>query len=510
MINWLTLLTKNKWVSWVLFILTFTGCIALLTYAVKNGGVSHDSSYYLRVAQSLLEGEGLSLPAFQGYDQKPELRFPVIRPVGYPIAVAIISGLFQIPVLIGAKALSVFCASGLAWLFFRMYGYDGFTLSAILLTALVIELYFSVLSGGLFTLLLVLWAFLLAEALNKDFSWYQVVGIGIIGGFLFITRYVGIVVFPVLGLLTIYNPVKHQLSFNIKCFLSILVTLLLIGSYLTVNYLKAGLFSPPHVTEHPFQKPSTLSLIGDYLWELLNSINMLFNILYRGEWWRIGSTMTALTLQIGFGVYWFRKFRPAINRFFPLSPLTRITWLTAFVYLAMLLAIFLVKFYTFSYRFVVPALLLLAWGGFHQAYYSQNENFLRVLRYTMVLIVIVSVGFNVLFRSGYHLFWKPTPTFPSHLSRINSKYQDVPKGSFIIFPEKDLNYLRTDLVTVYSALTLKPDKCFNRIKGQDTNNFYLNTCNPEFTGYMNRSFAKKREQWGFIADTAQSCLLKIP
>ncbi len=510
MIHYLKGFKRKKWLLWILTIFVFTSCLALLTYAVKNGGVSHDGSHYLRVAKSFLNGDGFSTLAFQGIEQPPSERFPVIRPVGYPVVIALVAGLFQIPVLFGAKAASILCAIGLAVLFHRLYGFQGLTITVILLTSLFLELYFSVLSGGVFTFLLVFWVWLMSDGFNKGFTWFRIVIIAFVGAILFTTRYVGIVVLPVLGILTFYNPTKLKLEFNQKGFITLVSTALLIASYLAVNYEKSGLFFPPHVTQHPFQQASILWLIGDYMWEVFNSLNMLFSILYRGESWRIISTIAALFLQIGIVVFWFRKLRPSIQRYLPLKPLTKITWITAIVYLAMLLGIYLVKFYTFSYRFIVPALMLLAWGGFHQVYHTQSKSFLKALRYCMFSIAIVSVGFNGLFRAGYHLFWKPTPTFSTHLSTVKSKYKRVPKNAFVIFPAKDLNYLRTDVIAVYGALTSSPGKYLESVKAQDKNQFYLNTCNPEFSAFMHRTYPKKREKWRAVADTAQPCLLKIP
>ena len=504
MIYGVMLQQRKQWLPWVLLILTFTGSIALLTYAIKNRGVSHDGSHYLRVAQSFLNGQGFSSPNFQGYNQPPEPNFPISRPVGYPLAIGLVAGLFQIPVLLGVKVLSVLCAIIFLGLFKQFYGFEGLTIASILLSSLFLELYFSVLSGGLFTILLAVWVILLNSAFSRRFSTFKILGISVIAAAIFSTRYVGIVVLPILGLLVLYNPVDKQIALNKKFLIAFLGTTLLIGGYFVINYWLTGVFLP----QHPFQKPSTFSLIGDYLWELFNSFNMLFTILYRGELWRITATTAALFLQLGIVAFWFKRFRPALNKFFPLSTLTRITWLTAIVYLGMLLAIFLVKYYTFSYRFAVPALMLLAWGGFHQVYHTQSKAFLRALRYTMFSIAIISVGFNGLFRAGYHLFWKPTPTFPTHLSSVKSKYNEVPKGAIVMFPEKDLNYLRTDLITLYGGLTLTPKECFSKIEAQDTNEFYLNTCDPQFQAFMQRTYPQKREQWQSVADTARSCVLK--
>jgi hypothetical protein len=136
--------------------------------------------------------------------------------VGYPLAIGLVSGLFQIPVLIGVKVLSVVCAITFLGIYKQFYGFEGLTIASILLSSLFVELYFSVLSGGLFTVLLAVWVILLNSAFSKRFSTFKILGISVIAAAIFSTRYVGIVVLPLLGLLVLYNPVDHQFALNKK------------------------------------------------------------------------------------------------------------------------------------------------------------------------------------------------------------------------------------------------------------------------------------------------------
>lgn len=504
--DWMRSLLRDKWLPWVLLILTFTGCIALLTYAIKNGGVSHDGSYYLRLAKSL----STELKVFQtGFDEKGDgtsQYFPAMRPIGYPLAIALVSWLSQLPVAISAKLLAVGCGGFVFSLFYGLYGLPGLALSTLLLTSLCLELYFSVLSGSLFTTLLVAWVYLLNKSFTASFSWYSIAGTALVGASIFATRYVGVVILPVLAVLVVYNPALQKIRFNTKQASLLMTTCLIVGGYLIMNYQLAGYFLP----DHPFQNSSLLWLVGDFFFELVNSLNLLFSILYRGWDLRLLALGSALILQVSIFLFWTKRMKPSLNRIGKPEPLTQITWLTATLYLVMLLVIYVIKFYTLSYRFMVPAIVLIGWGIFNQLYATQTSNFLKTVCYSMLTLAVISVGFNGLFRSAYHLVWKPTPTYPEHIANITGKYDHIPGSSVVVFPEKDLNYLRLDLVSNYSAVRHKPSEWLNSIAEGSNANFYLNTCNPEFSAFMQKTFPAKRKEWRNLTDTASSCVTPLP
>jgi hypothetical protein len=496
----------RQWLLWVALLTCFSGCIVLLTYTVKNGGISHDGCYYLQLAKSIKADLSFFQTRLGESGKAISVYFPASRPAGYPLAIATLSGLTQLPVLIGAKLLAIICGCLIAVLFYRLYGQEGVAPAALLITSLCLELAFSVLSGMLFTALLVGWVYALHNGFAYGFSWLRVGGVALIGGAIFATRYVGIVVLPVLAILAVYHPSMRQFHWDLKRLILFAGTATLIGGYLLMNYYFAGYALP----DHPAQNPSLFQLLGDFISEFVNSFNLLFTILYRGVGIRFLALAAALVVQVSVLFFWLKRFRPSFQKLGTVQPLTQIAGLTAVLYLGLLLGLYLVKFYTLSYRFMVPVVVLGGWGLFHQLYTTQSATFLRMVRYSLLSLAVISVCFNGMARSAYHLLWKPTPTFPEHLTRIQNRYQDIPAGSVVLFPEKDLLYLRPDLIPNYSALRSEPQEWTQSMVTGSNIDYYLNTCDPVFSAFMQKTYPENRERWRHFSDTASTCLTTIP
>lgn len=115
-------------------------------------------------------------------------------PVGYPVALALVSGLTGLDVFIASKVVSMLATAGLLWLFWH-YSRKHFPILALsLLNLAYLKIFRGTLSEQLFIPILVWLGFAVRQILlaREDFRWCTVLKLAILFVGLFTVRYVGV------------------------------------------------------------------------------------------------------------------------------------------------------------------------------------------------------------------------------------------------------------------------------------------------------------------------------
>lgn len=493
-------MNNNKLRIFVLIqIILFGLALLLLTLTTKNGGVNSDGSYYLRLAKSLVEGNGF-------YVLPPSMEKPTTEtffsrwPIGFSVLIAVVSKLFQVPVYWGAKLLNLLVFMVFQFIFYKFYKNDSVYLSLIFFFSLFFEVAFSTMSDFSFMVFLALLIFSLHRTFLYNVKDKYLILLVFSGCAMFVTRYVGIVVLPILFLFLFFNPYNRKFGLNKYLIFPTILIIFFIGSYFELNhYLTNDLPNKPYFD----QNRSFLTILGEIFWQVFHQVNFLFSILYRGASLRIAATVAAVIFQ-GVGLYFiFQRIKPHIF-FGKMLPFTTVCFITSIIYLIFICFLYLFKAYGFSFRFIVPATFLLLWGVFHQFYYTSKENF-SLLKYSFVLFASVSLLFNAFLRSGYHSFYKETPDYLNHLHNLKRQHEKIKKEGIVLAASPHLNYLRLDVLPIL-YLRKTPQKYLKGLPGEQP--VYLNCKNIY-------SIEKKREnnngsitKWSNICK-GENILIKI-
>lgn len=499
---WMTIKEKQKNLSsvftYLLPVIAFTAAIITLTVSTNSGGINYDGSYYLRLAKSFMQGEGFWVgpPHSDNIDQAT---FFSDRPIGYSFFIAFVATVFYLPVYWGAKALTVLVFTGVLTLFWHIYGNKSLFLIPCFLFAHCLEVYFHVLTEPLFIGWLILFVFLVTKVFSKGFKWNYLLLLALVGCLMVLTRYVGVFFIPIIGFFTLYNPYTNKWQFSPLLLFPLFTSLLFAGIYFLINAELSGFITgyPKANQSMPFYEVITV-----YLWELLHQLNFLVGIIYRGEMTRVWVTILSVIFEILIIWRLVKYYQPT----FPLSrisPIAKIAFTTAFLYLFLIWGIYFFKFYQFSFRFLVPFTVLVIWGLFDQIYNFGEKRDLQFLRYTILAFATISFIVNVGLRSFYHLAFNENKPYLKHIEAVKKKYKTLPSGSIVLFPRLDLNYLRLDLKPLYKPSHMKPDDFAEKIP--DTTRVYLNCCELQDVQFSDRKIEAK---WNSVCEKSK-CVKQI-
>ena len=101
-------------------------------------------------------------------------------------------------------------------------------------------------------------------------------------------------------------------------------------------------------------------------------------------------------------------------------------------------------FSPFSYRILFPASILIMIGFAYKVLSRTNIHFdgIKNIYLALVLIGSLSIGYNVLYKQ----ITFEGITYTENIKQLKKKYSAIESGSSIIFGERQIDYLRTDLV----------------------------------------------------------------
>jgi hypothetical protein len=428
-----------------------------MTFFSKNGCINVDGSNYLRLAKSLVEGNGFRVlpPSVKNL---PNERFFSMWPVGYSLLTAGIAKITFLPVYWASKVVNILVFSGIQFLFHKIYGREGGWLSLVFLLSLFLEISIATLSGLSFIGLFVLTVFTLHRYFTSNFKTSYLILLVVFATSMLLIRYIGVVVIPILLFFLFVEPNRLKFGFNKPLTIPFLTIALLHLGYFALNfYLNQDLPNGPYYSPHI----SLTTLMGHMLWEVFHQTNFLFSVLYKGPIVKIISTLLALFTEIFilYFVYSYLKPKFKIGRLHPLSTICLVSGL---IYLFTATGIYFFKPYDYSYRILVPFSLMIVWFVYNQ-FYVNNKRMLRVLQLVLLSFAVMSITVNGVIRTAYHGLYKDTPFFLENLEAQSRKYKEVEEGSVVLFPSVHLNYLRIDIVPLLHLKLHTPNSFENSL-----------------------------------------------
>jgi Dolichyl-phosphate-mannose-protein mannosyltransferase len=252
-------ITPRKWVIAFLGLIGLMGSL-LLWYSTPLGiGVGYDSVYYLGSANSLLQGFGLGrFDAFGNFI--PLTHFPSL----YSLTLAAGGFLLHGDTVLAGRLVATISFGCLIFLVgWLVYTYSGsplpsfLTAGIILFSSILLDVHLEAMSEPLFLLLMLTSLYLVERYLAREKMWVLVVA-GLVAGFSFLTRYIGISVVAAGVLAVLFlskKPGGRRLLYGV---IFGLIGVIPVAIWYLRNFLLTGILSNRTVLYHLPQKARLL------------------------------------------------------------------------------------------------------------------------------------------------------------------------------------------------------------------------------------------------------------
>lgn len=421
----------------IIFVLTF---LSLLYSIISNsffdsfGFLSTDSTHFLKLAQSLKEDNGFYVFSWTNSGTK---NFFSMWPIGYPFLIYSISEILNIGVFWSSKFANVVCILSILFLLKKNIR-SGFSFATlILLSGSFINIFSYTYTENLFALGLILYVFNTSELetnptkrnlLSSILAFIIVFSSRYIGGFLILYN-----------VLMIFNSIKKGKSIKY-------LTILLICSstyvliYLYTNKYLTGHFTYPHAY---LTYETWYEITLHFIKKILEELNLIMASVRFNSYPLMAIFSSLISAIFFYYVSIYLNKNKVINQ--RLSGLAKKFFILGGMYIGIVIIWRItIWFSPFSYRILFPSTILLLLGLIFKILSktkSFNSDFKR-LYLVLFIISSISFSFNVLYKQ--HKF--KGMTYNQNINIILDKYKKVEKGSYLIFGERQLDYLRTDIV----------------------------------------------------------------
>ncbi|GAB3175042.1 hypothetical protein [Telluribacter humicola] len=355
------------------------GLVLLLAFFNPNHFTTIDSGYYLTSAQYLLDGQG------HVYEEGGQLVWNGIFPMGYPLGIAVVAFLTQLPVLWASKLVNVLASAGLLFFVQQKWGvHKALLMGALLLLGPFVKLWAHTWSEPLFLTLLFFWVYhFFAD--NRSFPVTLALGLA-----LMLVRYAGLFIVPLSAGMALYWLFTHQRRRGYQSLALSLLWALGFGGYLWLNYQQSGQWYGGDRLSGSESVGQVLLLFGK---GLLNELFLLRDATFESGDVLFWMGAVIQVVLVGLMAKEVAKQKHPEPR--DASSPVHYYWLTAVGYLVFLFALRLVSpFDPPGYRLLSPFTFLLLWGCMVN---QSNENQYKLLRlHWLALLIIIASWLHLL------------------------------------------------------------------------------------------------------------------
>ena len=449
-----------------IFILV-ASAIFLKSFFSSNGYISNDSTYYLSLAQNLLEGNGFYTPS----PVSVEREFFSIWPIGYPFLIYLFAKLTGVSVFVASKFLNVIFLGFILVIMRGLFKKNSYLYGLLLLSGSLLNVFSQTWSETAFIFGLVWFAASLYKFVNNSDKLFIIaISLFFSSLFLFLSRYIGAFSFGLVGLFGIYFGVKK----NNKKYLILIVTscisLLVIMGYLYHNFLETGFITG--TTKQSSMETNSALLIN------LSKASFSEIIIHQTDtYFRENFIFLAQYALIGFLTFKYRKrvFRPFLFSVKKNFSIPFIFGLTGITYLFSIVVIrWNVHLDSFGYRFLAPGFFLIFIAGINYMEKNMLKKYFNLFKLLLIFTTVCSWIYNV----PLNIIEMKGRTYIETVEDIKTKYQKVERNSIVIFGSKHLNYLYTGLTASYPCTfpqckTESWSEYFQRIDPENKRTIYL-------------------------------------
>ncbi|MFO7535133.1 MAG: hypothetical protein R6X19_05530 [Kiritimatiellia bacterium] len=427
----------------VLVFVLVAGAITGLSYFDSEGCLFEDSTQYLKLAQSLVDGKGwVTTPC--NFESDEGGAFFAVWPVGYPVMIALVSLLTGLSVFSASKAVSVILVALLILILRRSFGAAAVVCACTLMFAPFLEIFSFTMSEVPFVFGLV-WFCVSLHAFMKRPGAPRALIIVASAFLVFSVRYIGIFTIGVCGLLALYYLGRREYRVMALVLVAVVLGVFLMGAYLFNNYRETGYITgmPRAPSFEPWQDKlaalagTLLFMLNPMVLKTLGEINRLYAVLFAGTF----------LFQVAL-VFYFRIRTRAWRRAQgpPVDELESILFLVGAVHWAAVIFLhWTSNIDLFNYRLFAPGALLFMLGGIHHLYRRQSQAVFNVFAQCVAAMAIAAYGLHFPLKVLKHSLLDQEPSYAQNMDALQSRYADIPAGSAVMIANSHLNYLRPDL-----------------------------------------------------------------
>ena len=457
------------------FIFSFT--IAGLIYSIisnsyfdTNGFLTSDSTHFLKLAQSLKNDNGFYVYSWTNSGIK---NFFSTWPVGYPLLIFLVSKISQLSVFWSSKLLNIICAI-LIIFSVKRYLKVGFSIIGILfLSGSFLNIFSYTLTESLFALGLILYILRIYELENFQ-SKRNLLYVFFAFVLTFTSRYIGAYLL-IFNLLLIFQALGKNKKYPKYLTALLISSSIYVLIYLLMNKISSGYITYPHayITYELWQDISV-----QFIKKILEEFNLVMASVRLNQNLMVSISSSALSLYLAYSLTKHLLKNKIAD--LSLNNISNKFLSSGILYLAIVFLWRLtIWFSPFSYRILFPSTLLIALGLLFK--FLSRENMYSKEFNKIYLILCVTAIFSFSFNIVYKQYSYTEINYNKRIEKITKKYSGVEEGATVIFGERDLDYLRQDIVPIkpyYLPLFSKVEtrKEFNkRIEGFEK--IYFNIAN---------------------------------
>jgi hypothetical protein len=425
--------------GWLLLILLLlAAAIAGKAYWDVDGYLSPDSTAYLGLARSLLDGRGLLLP---GEGSPVGSSYCAIWPLGYPWLIALVARLGTISPFVASKLLNALLLGGILLLLRNRFGSRAPIYALPLFFASYLELFAFTWSESLFVFFFLAFALVLQRTLEgpalRPGSLLVLLG-SAVG--MFLARYLGAMACGLLFAAALYAWRRGERRKSAALLLVMSAHCVAIGGYLYHNWVSTGYLTG-------IVRPPAVESPGEFAAMLLSAVRLELVLpvaVVSAD--TTGFLNAALLLQvaiIGCGVVWIRR-TPRQEMEPRCSTLPLVLAGAGSLYLLLVIGLRAITLFDpIGFRLLAPGTLLLWIAGIRL-----SEERCSPVRFRRLAILLLLPAGGSLVVDGVVKTWFQFTghTYPDRAAALRDRYAAVPSGSVVIFGDLDLRYLRPDLL----------------------------------------------------------------
>jgi len=420
------------------FIATFVIiALSILTnsFVDTNGYLTTDSTHFLKLAKSFTENGSLYV---YSWTNSGETTFFSMWPLGYPLLISLISKLTFLDVFWSSKLLNILSVFAIFLMIYKNTPFGYSLIGLLFLAGSFINIFSYTLTENLFIVGLISYAYSthnLTVQTGKKYILIATLSFIIA----FSSRYVG-------GYLLVFNFFLILKSIKNKEANTRNLIVLLLGSgaymvgYLCMNEYFTGFLTYPHAY---ITYESSTEIILHFIKKVFEELNLVMASV-RFNMSPIFSIISSFISAIFVSLVTFYCIKTPIRNEKLNTIAGNFLYMSLFYIAIVLLWRLTIWFSPFSYRILFPASILMMIGFAYKVLSRTNINFDGIKNIYLALVVIgfLSIGYNVIYKQ---ISFKGK-SYTENIEKIRKKYALLKKGSSIIFGERQIDYLRTDLV----------------------------------------------------------------
>lgn len=419
----------------IIYLLLSTG-ILLKGFFDHDGYLSPDSMNYLRLAQNMLDGNGLFVTELL---EESKQKLFAIWPIGYSFFIFLLAKLSFLTVFWASKVVNIITLALIFFILKKIFKDKAFAYGAIFLISPIIEIFAYTWSETVFILGLI-WFTASVYYFQRFQSNTWLFSLTAAALFLFLTRYIGAFAVGIIGLLAFIFLIKKQYRPAAKLIgVAGLISASIIG-YLYNNYINTGFATGMPRIDSPETRRELVSMLSEAQLVELNPF-VIYPFQISSTFQLYAFLVVAIVFLAGLAIHYFRQ----ANKTDPDKYLWLYFLINGLVYwLGIVYMRWTSHFDNFNFRLLGPAtvLFIIALLAFIQFNIKNN----RVYFNGLAALFFIAFIYNSYEQLVPHL--RDGISYQENIETVQEKYQFLPQESILVFGNRHIDYLRTDVVNI--------------------------------------------------------------